>query len=413
MKNKILVALLAIALPLITQAAVSGLTFTTDPRTVAPSTISERLTISSGEAPGEIADLALTSSSASGEFVNESGEAIRPTWNSNWANRTFYYRDSSSGTHTITATLTTRAGQESWSASQTITVGVGAGPVDDPDDSNNDDGNDDQSDNESDSSGGSSSAHSSQTPVGQVNSTLPFKVGAGRSRLVSVHSPVTFQAETSGAIPEKVRYRWSFGDGGSAVGSQATHTYSFPGEYNVVVTAVGRDQITAVGRTMISVVDPSVTFGQIATDRVELINKSARELNLGGWQIRQGLTTFVFPTDTIVTANKSLSVSAELLGFSPLPSEPLTLTFPDQTVALTSQSLETLKQTVAELSSQLATVKKVKPAKAPTLVSPPSTPPPVVAAVALVPSPPRRVEATIPVLKAPSLFTRIKNWFTQ
>jgi PKD repeat protein len=35
-----------------------------------------------------------------------------------------------------------------------------------------------------------------------------------------------------------VSYSWSFGDGASASGSTATHTFTTPGTYNVILTIV-------------------------------------------------------------------------------------------------------------------------------------------------------------------------------
>ncbi len=107
-------------------AAVAKLEFVTPARLVAPGAISEKLTASSGEAVGETSDLFLTSSSPTGEFSSNNSNwqtVTKLTWNNNWANRSFYYRDSTSGAHTITVTLTTRATRNSWTANQTITVG--------------------------------------------------------------------------------------------------------------------------------------------------------------------------------------------------------------------------------------------------------------------------------------------------
>ena len=63
-------------LPVVAHATVTQLVFTTEPITVAPGAISEGLTVSSGEAVGEISDLALVSSSATGEFLNSSGQYL-------------------------------------------------------------------------------------------------------------------------------------------------------------------------------------------------------------------------------------------------------------------------------------------------------------------------------------------------
>ena len=360
----LLVFSFAFYVPVISRAAVSQLSFTTEPQTILPNTISDKLTVSSGDAPGETSDLALTSSSASGEFLNESGEAFRPTWNSNYKSRTFYYRDSTAGVYTITATLTTRTSQQSWSATQTITVGDGA------------QGNGDDDTNATTTTptslttptgNASLSAHASPAPVGEVTAPETFKVGAGRPRLASVHSPIIFRAESSGSISKNVRYQWSFGDGGSAVGEQVTHFYHFPGEYNVVLDASSRDGTEAVARTNVSVIQPVISFGSFQPDRVEIINRSPREVNLGGWRIMQGATTFTFPADTIVTAGKGTTVPAVFLGFSPMPSVPVTLTFPDATVALVSsapvpnqESLAVMAESLRQLSAKLAAIKATR-----------------------------------------------------
>lgn len=415
----------AFYVPAISRAAVSQLVFTTDPRSVAPGVISDKLTVSSGEVVGEISDLSLTSSSATGEFVNESGEAVRPTWNSNWANRTFYYRDSTAGAYTLTATLTTRTSQQSWSATQVITVGNGFGD----DDGNDTDNNDNSGDNnnaspanttQNDSGGGGNDAlstHASPAPIGKIAPLEPLKVGAGRPRLASVHSPVVFRPESSGPISQTARFQWSFGDGGSATGEQVVHVYYFPGEYNVVLNAVGQGGETAVGRTTVLVIQPKVSFVSSPVDNhVKLINHSVYELNLGGWQIIQGQggTTFHFPADTIVAAGKGTIVPAAYLGFSLSASPPLTLTFPDATPALTaapapnpeelkvlSLSLRRLSAEVAKLEVSRRTAAAIAPAPiiehSFSSVQPPSPPPVVLAA--------------IPLPKPPGLFARIKNWF--
>ncbi|MFH1170594.1 MAG: PKD domain-containing protein [Candidatus Vogelbacteria bacterium] len=275
---------------------------------------------------------------------------------------------------------------------------------------------------------GTLSAHENPVPVSQVTAPETFKVGAGRPRLASVHSPIIFRAETTG-LPDGgiVRYQWSFGDGGSAVGEQATHLYHFPGEYQVVLKAVGRDGAEAVARTSVSVIQPVISFGSLQSDRVEIINRSPRELNLGGWQIRQGATVFTFPADTIIATGKGTTVPAVYLGFSPAPNAPITLTFPDATVALASvsapnqESLAAMAESLRQLSVKLAAIKISRAQKfqtvqtiQPTLI--PITPVfpttttslPSSTTVALVPS---MVEASIPVPKSPGFFARIKNWF--
>ncbi|MBI2100472.1 MAG: hypothetical protein HYT47_00395 [Candidatus Vogelbacteria bacterium] len=127
MKHRLIFSLLL--LPLVVSAAVAKLEFVTPARTVSPGVLSEKITVQTqtadgqSETIGQTADVTFESSSPTGEFLNESGDPVRVTWNSNWANRTFYYRDSSAGNHTLTITVAVRDGGPSWTASQAITVG--------------------------------------------------------------------------------------------------------------------------------------------------------------------------------------------------------------------------------------------------------------------------------------------------
>lgn len=419
-----LFVLTALIVPFISQAAVSKLVFTTDQRTVDPGAISDVITVQTQDESGtefkmeETGDVSFVSSSATGQFVNASGEPASTVMNRNSANRNFYYRDDTAGAYTITVALTTRTSQQSFTAQQTIIVGTGTLPLDDGDNPGNSTttppvipGG----------SGGSTalSAHESPAPVSQVTTPEPFKIGAGRPRLASVHSPVAFRVESTGTVPVGVRYQWSFGDGGSAVGEQASHVYYFPGDYNIILNAVGASSELAVSRTTISVIQPMISLGNVLADRIEIANRSARELNLGGWRVTQGANSFTFPSDTIIAVSKSVLVPVANLGFSIISNSPLVLVFPDNTLALTKATtpsraeLEVLSLQLRKLSIEVARLEISRRPASPvpstilrastTTISEqldPTTSPPLSASI-----------ATIPVSKTPGLFTRIKQWF--
>ena len=342
--------------------AITGLVFTTEPQTIAVAAVSAKLTVSSGEAPGETADLFFISSSATGEFSSNAGDwqpVAKVTWNSNWANRSFYYRDQTAGEHTLTVTLIGRTSNDSWSATQAIIVGAGGPDID----------NNNRSATSTDpapaitinpaAGGGTLSAHAAPAPLSQAAAREPFQVSVGRPRLASIHQPVIFRAVPDGSIPTTIRYDWSFGDGAWTQNKQTvTHSYQFPGEYNVVLNATGAAEETAISRTTVLVTPPLITFGAAAADRVVLANRSAYELNLGGWRLNQGPANFIFPADTIVSANRSLNVPATQLGFAPAPGQLLTLFFPDGQAALETPSLAELTKTLERLSAQLQALKK-------------------------------------------------------
>ncbi|MEK7208738.1 MAG: PKD domain-containing protein [Patescibacteria group bacterium] len=349
--------------------AVAGIVFTTEPQTIAPDAVSAKLTISSGEAPGETADLFLVSSSATGEFSSSASDwkpVAKLTWNSNWGNRSFYYRDSIAGNHTLTATLTGRTSGNSWPVTQIIIVSTAA-PVTDNSNSNATSTDLSSSITSSSVTNSALSAHAAPPPLSSAAAREPFQVTAGRPRLASVHSPVIFRAEPDGSQPSNIRYDWSFGDGTLMQNKQVTtHSYQFPGEYNVVLNAFGVAE-AAVSRTTVLVMPAAVAFGAAAADRVTLTNRSAYELNLGGWRLNQGTANFIFPTDTILSANRNLSISKVQLGFTPAADQSLTLFYPDGEVALTAvgraavsvnlSKLSELTEALGRLSAQLMALK--------------------------------------------------------
>ncbi len=359
MKKFFIAVLFIITFALSANAAVSGLTFTTDPIVVVPGTISEGLTVSSGEAVGEVSDLTLSSSSATGEFLNSSGAEFKPTWNSNWANRTFYYRDSTLGTFQITATLTTRAGQQSWTASQTITVGDNV-TVDDDDDSDDSSDSDDQDDSSSGSSSGGSRTLSSHSSVAELSSfklSPTLKSSAGRERLAAVYSPVTFKA----LVPEsfknsKTKFTWVFGDGGSAKGATARHAYEAPGNYQVVLNAVSGEE-EAPSRTKVKVFNPDIKLGYNLVGgklMLALVNRGADELNIGGWQLSNMGQVFVFPEDTIIAGKAEIALSPGVIGFVPNQLFGTQLLYPNAQVATEISSNNNLnKEEITKMISEL------------------------------------------------------------
>ena len=141
------------------------LKFVNSERVVATGALSEVLTVQTQNGGGEAedisstADVIFTSSSDTGEFLNQSGQPVSTVMAKNSANRNFYYRDSDDGEHTLMVTVTIRDGGESWTAEQDITIGDE--PEDEEEDESedgddeetNDDQDEDEEDMEEDDSG--------------------------------------------------------------------------------------------------------------------------------------------------------------------------------------------------------------------------------------------------------------------
>lgn len=282
--------------------AITQLSFVTEPRVSPVGEISEVLTIQTQNTVGgeekldETGHLTFVSSSATGEFLGSTGKPVTTTMSKGTANRSFYYRDMTSGTQTITVTLTTGSPERSWQATQTITVGSGTS-------GNTATTSSSTGSSSSSSIGGSSSSHSA--PSASVEERL-FKAEAGRERSVLVHTPVRFEATKES--PYGV-YRWSFGDGGAGSGNRVTHWYAEPGTYVVVLNADfnGRQETS---RTTVEVSVPQIML-RLGTRRgtVVLSNMSSNELNLGGWSLRSGQQKLTIPEDTILLPSAHITLA--------------------------------------------------------------------------------------------------------
>jgi PKD repeat protein len=71
-------------------------------------------------------------------------------------------------------------------------------------------------------------------------------------------APLEVRFSATGRDPDggPVSYRWDFGDGGSAFGAQAVHTYREPGEYEATVTVTDDEGDTATDTVPVTVAAP-------------------------------------------------------------------------------------------------------------------------------------------------------------
>ncbi len=290
-------------------AEVSQFVFTNEARTVAPALISDSLTIQSQSTAGaqesiaETTDLVFQSSSPTGEFLNSSSNPVSTTMSKNTANRTFYYRDSTTGSHTLTVTATGRDTQKTFKANQVITVGNSGQTTGS--------GGDQNSTTTQVSVGGNNttvSSHANPSPASDSKVVLSFEVSAGRKRFTSVASELSFKAEPLklSGIPENyIQYTWSFGDGTTAQGQIVNHRYRFAGDYVVVLNAVYSDK-SAVSRTEVSVIAPTFLIESVSGG-VQIKNNSSGEVNIGEWVIEGARSRLELPRDTIIEKGKAVT----------------------------------------------------------------------------------------------------------
>lgn len=287
-------------------SGVEKIVFTTSAQTIKPGELSTAIKVqfqdSSNEAQsfGVTSKMVFESSSDTGEFLNESGNPVSATINSNWTGRTFYYRDSTEGNFLITVNVDGK----DLSASQKITISSGA-----PEQSNNDDA-------EGEILGATDSGSVGQisgggtTYVSSLNAQL--EVSAGSDRVVAPGSPIWFQATLKkNTTKTNVELNWSFGDGFVATGPLVSHTYKYPGEYLVILNAKAGD-IYSVSRLKVKVFEANILI-EDGGEYLEIKNESNSEINLFNWRVESGGRGFIFQPNTIILPRATIKLDKNLL----------------------------------------------------------------------------------------------------
>ncbi|MBN2093947.1 MAG: lamin tail domain-containing protein [Candidatus Zambryskibacteria bacterium] len=148
------------------------------------------------------------------------------------------------------------------------------------------------------------------TYVSSLNSKL--EVLAGEDRVASPGSPIWLQAtikkNTTGGSPN---LEWSFGDGNVGVGPLVNHSYKYPGNYVVVLSARVGD-IFSVSRLMVKVSESNITVSDEG-EYLEITNQSNTEINLFNWKIEHEGKGFIFQPNTVILPRSSISFDKELL----------------------------------------------------------------------------------------------------
>lgn len=312
------ISLISIKLAQASVANIVQIVFSNEPLLVPTGEVSADLNIQTqnsaglAEALDETTDLTLTSTSATGEFSSSNSSWVADnslTMNKTWSNRKFYYKDSTEGEFTISATLTTRTTGQSWSTSQLIRIGEGEAP-----DST---ATSTTSTTTTSTSKITNSTHSSQEELSDLaEAKSSLKISIGRDRTVFVGVPIHFEASDnifSSPETSKVRFDWSFGDGASTRGAGARHIYMYPGEYNVVVNGEYKES-KSVTRIKLKVLAPDLVMDKTEDNSISLRNKSTMEVNLSGYGLFSAEQKHIFPQDTIISAGKTIIFPKEYIN---------------------------------------------------------------------------------------------------
>ena len=286
--------------------------FVTDPQTISLNTLSGDITIQSQNSSavsaqvGETFDLVFTTSSATGQFLNSSGNTVSTTMSKNTSNRTFYYKDSSNGDFILTVSATGRDTKRVFTATQHIVVGT-VNQISTATSSTSTTSTNTSNSTPTQTIVYVSSAHSDQAPIINTTVTPNFEVSAGRDRLTSVGNTLIFKAtptKIQNLAERNIGYVWSFGDGVTAQGDTVSHNYRFGGDYVVILNAKSSD-ISAVARVNVKVITPDLSLERVLGG-ISITNKSNTEINLEGWVISNEALSFTFPKDTLISAGKKV-----------------------------------------------------------------------------------------------------------
>jgi competence ComEA-like helix-hairpin-helix protein len=159
------------------------------------------------------------------------------------------------------------------------------------------------------------SVHYIQEDLSSYSEPTTFEISAGRDRLGYVDSPVNFVAKykVSGDLQNnKCGYIWNFGDGIAEPGEKVEHIYKYVGDYNVILNGTC-DSWQAVSRTTVRIVEAKISIKEKEGGAIEIFNQGDYEVNLFNWKISAGDYNYVFPMDTIISANKAVTFPAEYL----------------------------------------------------------------------------------------------------
>lgn len=186
--------------------------------------------------------------------------------------------------------------------------------TDDEGTDNSGDGGDNAGSTSGTSGSGGSSTHSSQTPLTKLELPPSLKIGAGREREVTVHSPIDFNLVTE--VGKIRQVKWSFGDGGQGTGMQTKHIYKFPGEYVVVANASEREA-SAVSRTKVKVVLPDilVSLHNDKVQHVDIENNGESEINIGEYILVFEGKGQMLSKDTILLPKSKISIATVDMSF--------------------------------------------------------------------------------------------------
>jgi len=178
----------------------------------------------------------------------------------------------------------------------------------------------------SDSSTGTTSTPSEKPKV--IEYKIKTHISAQNNGFVGI--PITFSGNTTGHRNEALlygKYYWNFGDGDSKEiylnqSQKFTHTYFYPGEYNVSLEFYDNyyaENPEAIDSMVIKIVSNDVVISSVGNNQdffVELYNSSSYDVDISKWSLQSNNKTFVFPKNTILQSKSKMKISSKITNFT-------------------------------------------------------------------------------------------------
>lgn len=196
------------------------------------------------------------------------------------------------------------------------------------------------------------SSSPSVSPISAPSAFVPLPQSGGetssapRSMIVHAFVPpkgtvgadVLFSGEAEGIKSEpllRARFRWSFGDGGSAEGKKVFHSYHYPGVYAVFLDVVSGERSTTA-RGEIIVAPAKLRVSRVVSGSaglIEVANDDAEEVNLSFWHLRSAGHFFTIPANTVLLSKRSVAFPSAITRIS-VDTSDVALLYPNGTEAV-------------------------------------------------------------------------------
>ena len=132
-------------------------------------------------------------------------------------------------------------------------------------------------------------------------------------------------------LDSNVRYIWNFGDGTTGEGAHVVHMFRYPGTY-VVILDISSGYNAASSRLTVTVGIPEISvtsIGDTLKSYIEITNGSNREIDISGWIVKVGTTSYVFPEHSIILGKHAIKLSSEISKLFPSSLSDVLLFYPN------------------------------------------------------------------------------------